>query len=77
MKKVVENMKSVQYKDLLPDYAVPTIKQKLGENFVFQQDNCSIHMKFNSLMKKFFEKEHINTLEWPTRSSDLSIIENV
>ena len=28
-------------------------------------------------MKKYFEKEHINTLEWPKRSPDLSIIENV
>ena len=75
VKKVVGNMKSVQHKDLLLDYALPTIKQKLVENFVFQQDNCSIHT--STLMKKIFEKEHINTLEWPARSPDLSIIKNV
>jgi len=70
VKKVVGNMKSVQYKDLLSDYAVPTIKQKFVQNFEFQQYNCSVHT--SALMKKFFEKEHIQTLDWPTRSPDLN-----
>jgi len=75
VKKVVGNMRSIQYRDLLSDYAVPTMKQKLGQNFLFQQDNCSVHT--STLLKTFFKKEHINTLEWPPRSPDLNIIENV
>ena len=75
VKKALGNMKSVQYKDLLLDYAVPTIKQKLGQNFVFRQDYCSVHT--STLLKKCFEKEHMYTLKWPTRSIDFSIIENV
>ena len=76
VKKVVGNMKSVQrfITGFITLCCANNLK-KLCENFVFQQDNFSIHT--STLMKKFFEKEHINTLEWPARNPDFSIIDNL
>ena len=39
----------------------------MGNDFVQQQDNCSTHMS----------KVNMTTLEWPARSPDLNLIENV
>jgi transposase len=63
------------YKALMEDVAVPAIMARMGDDFVFQQDNCSIHV--SSMMRDFFEDEGIRLLSWPSRSPDLNIMENV
>ena len=47
----------------------------MGNDFVLQQDNCSIHV--SKLMKEWMAKVNMTTLEWPARSPDLNLIENV
>ena len=47
----------------------------MGNDFVLQQDNCSIHG--SKLMKEWMAKVNMTTLEWPARSPDLNLIENV
>ena len=47
----------------------------MGNDFVLHQDNCGIHM--SKLMKEWMAKVNITTLEWPARSPDLNLIENV
>jgi hypothetical protein len=44
-------------------------------NFIFQQDNCSIHTAH--AVAAWFQEQNINVLEWPSRSPDLNPIENM
>ena len=47
----------------------------MGNDFVLQQDNCSIHV--SKLMKEWMAKVNITILECSARSPDLNLIENV
>ena len=66
---------SESYKELLDEKALPRIRREMGNDFILQQDNCSIHV--SNLMKEWMAKVNMTTLEWPARSSDLNLIENV
>ena len=66
---------SESYKQLLDEKALPRIRREMGNDFVLQQDNCSIHV--SKLMKEWMAKVNMTTLEWPARSPDLNLIENV
>ena len=68
-----QNSKS--YKQLLNEKALPRIRREMGNDFVLQQDNCSIHV--SKLMKEWMAKVNMTTLEWPARSPELNLIENV
>ena len=49
--------------------------KQMGNDFVLLKDNCSIHV--SKLMKEWMAKVNMTTLEWPARSPDLNLIENV
>ena len=66
---------SESYKQLLDEKALPRIRREMGNDFVLKQDNCSIHM--SKLMKEWMAKVNMTTLEWPERSPDLNLIENI
>ena len=66
---------SESYKQLLDEKALPRIRREMGNDFVLLQDNCSIHV--SKLMKEWMAKVNMTTLEWPARSPDLNLIENV
>ena len=66
---------SESYKQLLDEKARPRIRREMGNHFILQQDNCSIHV--SKLMKEWMVKVNMTTLEWPARSPDLNLIENV
>jgi len=67
--------KAHDYIDLLSKSAVPIAALNLGTSFCFQQDNAPIHR--SKLTKEFFNRSSIRTLNWPPRSPDLNIAENV
>ena len=66
---------SESFKQLLDEKALPRIRREMGNDFILQQDNCSIHE--SKLMKKWMAKVNMTTLESPARSPDLNLIEYV
>src|SRR5215813_7771590 len=73
--RVVGNMISEMYVDILNNAAFPTLWQSFGEGqFLFQQDNCSIHK--SRLAQEWFDEMGVQKLDWPSQSPDLNPIEH-
>lgn len=64
------------YTKMLEKNVVPLLNSKYGEEgYIFQQDNCSVHVSKES--KNFFSRRKIKLLEWVAYSPDMNIQENV
>lgn len=64
-----------KYIDIVEHKAVPIIKLNMQGQFIYQQDNCPIHVSKEA--QNFFRKENIDCLKWPPYSPDLNIVENI
>jgi len=51
------------------------MKLNYGDDFIFHEDNASVHK--SKKVKEFFKDSRINVLEWPAKSPDLNIIEDI
>lgn len=71
---VPTKMNSEKYTDMLDDVLIDYLEEKADINFIFQQDNASIHVSHQS--KEFFSSRSIPLLDWPAKSPDLNVIEN-
>lgn len=73
------------YFELLRDYVIPSIKDQLGDYFIYMQDNASIHNSKNLKKKenegesvsKLLNELNIELLDWPPLSPDMNPVENV
>ena len=72
---IVGKFRSKDYIDLLSTTIVPISKLNYGDDFIFQEDNCSVHKAKN--VQQFMLKSKINVLEWPAKSPDLNIVEDI
>ena len=71
-----ENIDSTHYMDILDQYLWPvTLKHFPGGNFVFQQDNASVHTAH--IISEYMRSNNIQQLPWPAKSPDLNPIENL
>jgi len=74
--KVIDGIfSSKDYIQLLKTSAVPISKLNYGKDFVFQEDNSSVHKA--KVVKDFMKRSEINILEWPPKSPDLNIVEDI
>lgn len=68
-------LKSVDYIALLKQMIVPIIKLNYGDQFFFQEDNCSVHK--SSVVRKFMSDSNIQVVKWPANSPDINIVEDI
>jgi len=69
------DFKSQKYIDLLSETIVPICKLNYGDTFWFQQDNSRIHTA--RIVKNWMASANFPVIEWPARSPDLNIMENI
>lgn len=67
--------KAADYIYTLSEYLLPSAHLRFGTDFIFQQDNASIHTA--SETNDFFLEQSINKMHWPAKSPDLNPIENI
>ena len=66
---------SINYINTLNEHLIPFGQSVDENNWIFQQDNASIHTA--GTVKQWFLENDINVLEWPAKSPDLNPIENL
>jgi hypothetical protein len=73
---VEERLNSGVYIRILENVMRPSVTRVYpNQNFIFQQDNCSVHTSYR--VATWFQDQNINVLDWPSRSPDVNPIENM
>ena len=72
---LVERQKSEDNIHRVSENRLPFAHLNHGASFTYQQDNAIIHK--SKLSIDFFNVEHMKLLDWPPKSPDLNLIENL
>jgi len=67
--------RSQEYLKLLKEQILPIIMLNFGKNFFFQQDNAPVHN--SKMVQNFLKESHVSTMQWPAKSPDMNIAEDV
>ena len=68
-------MDSTLYCSVLEEDLLPFAAETFGEEWTFQQDGASCHR--SNYTNNWLTSKNVKLLEWPAKSPDLNIIENV
>ena len=74
VKVIGKHFNSENYMKVLKSFALPIMKLNY-KDIVFVQDNSSIHT--SKKLQTFFKDENLKVLQWPSKSPDINIIENI
>lgn len=74
VKEVQNKFNAGKYLELLTYFTVPIINLNY-KNYHFVQDNCSVHTA--GIISSFMMTKNIKTIDWPSKSPDLNIMENI
>ncbi|POM69978.1 Transposase, partial [Phytophthora palmivora] len=72
---LVGRQASEQYIYTVSEFLLPFAHLNYGVDFVYQQDNASIHTSKETM--EFFKEQEVSVLEWTAHSPDLNPIENL
>ena len=68
-------LNSSGYINMLKNNILPIIKLNYGNEFYYQEDNSPVHKA--KVVKQFMIDSGISVLEWPAKSPDLNIVEDI
>lgn len=66
---------SEDYQKMLEVQLLPFGKLLGGDEWIFQQDNCSIHVSKSTM--QWFRQNQVTVMDWPALSPDLNPMENL
>ena len=69
------NVDTTWYTHIIGEYLLLYAHRTYESDFIFQQNNVSVHVFADN--KEYFKKEDIRVLEWPAKSPDFNLIENL
>lgn len=75
LEKIIGKQNSAKYVAMLKSTVVPLMNLNMFPNYNFVQDNCPIHV--SQMAKEYFSKQSFNVIDWPSKSPDINIMENI
>ena len=72
------NINSAKYIDILDKNLWPVVVGYFeGKEYLFMDDNSPVHRAHTAENYKDQNEVHVTSMEWPAKSPDLNIIENI
>lgn len=75
VKILVGKQNAAKYITTIKSFCVPIMNLNVQPKIYLVQDNCSIHVAKQS--KEFFKNQQFERIDWPSKSPDINLMENI